>query len=166
MTIPSNKTDSRGFRRTELKPSSHPAGSKRMSLGLPPGGRDTGHRCNSLRTVRWKKGVPRDPMQELPTDKLEQLVLGWPESHRGDLLMSCFVGPGLMPITFLVDTGVHISAIKTEDVVQSGITLSKRRVFIADASGIVQAQTSATVSLQCPGGYNHPGDHGCGIIAT
>ena len=44
-----------------------------------------------------------------------------------------------MPITFLVDTGAHISAIKTEGAVQSSITLSKQCMFVADAFGNVQA---------------------------
>ena len=72
-------------------------------------------------------------------------------SHRGDLLVTCFVGPKQVPVTFLVDTGAQISAIKTEDVIRSGVWLSKQRLFVADAFGTVQAQALATVKLRLSG---------------
>ena len=72
-------------------------------------------------------------------------------SHRGDLLVTCFVGPKQVPVTFLVDTGAQISAMKTEDVIRSGVWLSKQHLFVADAFGNVQAQALATVKLRLSG---------------
>jgi len=52
------------------------------------------------------------------------------ESHRGDLVITCFVEPKLASITFLVDTGAQISAIKTEGAVQSGINFVYKAVYV------------------------------------
>ena len=73
------------------------------------------------------------------------------ENHQGDLLLTCFVEPKLVTIIFLVVAGAQITAIKTEDATQSGITLAKQCLFVADAFGNVHVQTLATVGLQLPG---------------
>lgn len=68
-----------------------------------------------------------------------------------DLLITCIVEPKLIPVTFLVDTGAQISAIKTEDADSAGVTLSRKKIFVADAMGGVHSQTMATVRLRIPG---------------
>lgn len=57
----------------------------------------------------------------------------------------------MIPVTFLVDTGARISAIKTEDADCAGVTLSRKKMFVADAMGGVHSQAVATVRLRLPG---------------
>lgn len=57
----------------------------------------------------------------------------------------------MIAVTFLVGTGEQISAIKTEDPDCADVTLSRRKMFVADAMGGVHSQAMATVRLQLPG---------------
>ena len=51
---------------------------KRTPLAKPLAGRDIPNKRNRLCTQGHQKGIPRDLMVGMPTDKLEKLVTGWP----------------------------------------------------------------------------------------
>ncbi|MCQ4078517.1 hypothetical protein FK519_27460, partial [Klebsiella pneumoniae] len=78
---------------------------------------------------------------------IRQLTMG----SRNDLLIAGIVAPRQIPITFGVDTGAQISAIKRRDAAKCGIQPSKKQSLVADAFGNVQRQPSVSVSLRLPG---------------
>ncbi|KAM6103464.1 uncharacterized protein LJ206_014311 [Theristicus caerulescens] len=79
VSTPSPKSDLKGLRRTEIKPPSHFGNEKRVSFIKLSGGRNIPYKRDSLWTIGCRKGVPQDLMDGLPTDRLEKLVLEWPE---------------------------------------------------------------------------------------
>ncbi|XP_075014577.1 uncharacterized protein LOC142086018 [Calonectris borealis] len=79
VNLPATKTDSRGLRRTGVKMVPRPEGDGKTPLSKPPGGRDIPNKRSSLWAKGWQKGIPRDLMDGLPTDKLEKLVSEWPD---------------------------------------------------------------------------------------
>ncbi|XP_065586477.1 uncharacterized protein LOC136054465 [Cyrtonyx montezumae] len=63
-----------------------PHRSKRFSFSVKPSGRNINHKRNSFWMLGRQKGIPRELMDGLPTDRLEKLVNGWPKqkSERSD----------------------------------------------------------------------------------
>lgn len=67
------------------------------------------------------------------------------KNSKGDLLTTCPIGPYKVPVTFLVDTGAQMSALKVEDASSCGIIPSKKGLFVVGAAGHAQSQKIATV---------------------
>ncbi|XP_052631079.1 LOW QUALITY PROTEIN: uncharacterized protein LOC128136025, partial [Harpia harpyja] len=80
---PATKTDSRGLRWAEVKIVPCPGSDKRTPLAKPLAGRDIPNKRNRLWAQGYQKGIPRDLMDGMPTDKLEKLVTGWPDEGNG-----------------------------------------------------------------------------------
>ncbi|XP_048793816.1 uncharacterized protein LOC125689990 [Lagopus muta] len=74
-------------------PSSKLSGTGRVSLSVKTGRRNIDHKRNCLWILGWKKGVPRDLMNGLPTVRLEKLVNWWPEQKLQNLEESKTPGP-------------------------------------------------------------------------
>ncbi|XP_065592066.1 uncharacterized protein LOC136048350 [Cyrtonyx montezumae] len=79
----SSKFEPRGVRlaaaRLVLRPPSPKLnGTEKLSCPLRTGRRSIDHKRNGLWTLGWKKGIPRNLMDGLTTDRLEMLVTGWP----------------------------------------------------------------------------------------
>ncbi|XP_074996699.1 LOW QUALITY PROTEIN: uncharacterized protein LOC142078063 [Calonectris borealis] len=81
VNLAATKTDPRGLRRAEVKMVPCPEGDGKTPLAKPPGGRDIPNKRSSLWAKGWQKGIPRDLMDGLPTDKLEKLVSEWPDNR-------------------------------------------------------------------------------------
>ncbi|XP_068271174.1 uncharacterized protein [Nyctibius grandis] len=73
------------------------ARSEPKSLQLPPprspSGRNIPNRQNTLWSLGQKEGVPRDLMDGLPTDSLEELVSGWPKKLATKAGYNCILEP-------------------------------------------------------------------------
>ena len=67
------------MRRAEVKIVPCPGNDKRTPLAKSLEGRDIPNKCNILWAQGRQKGIPRDLMDRMPTDKLEKLVTGWPD---------------------------------------------------------------------------------------
>lgn len=67
-----------------------------------------------------------------------------PKNSKGGLLTTtCPIGPHKVPLTFLVDTGAQVSALKVEDASSCGIVPSKKGKFVVGAFGYAQPQKIA-----------------------
>ncbi|XP_015735124.2 LOW QUALITY PROTEIN: uncharacterized protein LOC107322042 [Coturnix japonica] len=78
-----SKFETKGVRRAVANSTPPPIqtrnnGSKGVSFSMKPSGRNIDHKRNNLWTLGWQKGIPRDLMNGLSTDRLERLVNGWP----------------------------------------------------------------------------------------
>ncbi|XP_040434380.1 uncharacterized protein LOC121080427, partial [Falco naumanni] len=75
-----SKPESKVLRRTEMK--APPNKSKETFPVTASGDKDVGSRQKSFWSMGWRKGIPRELMDGLPTEKLGNLVLGWPENPQ------------------------------------------------------------------------------------
>ena len=80
----SSKFEPRGVRLAVASLASRPPsprliGTKKVSSPVKTGTRCIDHKRNGLWTLGWRKGIPRDLMNGLPTVRLEKLVNCWPE---------------------------------------------------------------------------------------
>ncbi|XP_068251410.1 uncharacterized protein [Nyctibius grandis] len=73
----SARWESKSLWSTEIK---SPGSSTRLPPPRSPSRRNIPNRRNTLWSLGQQKGVPRDLMDGLPTDRLEELVSGWPKN--------------------------------------------------------------------------------------
>ncbi|XP_075000612.1 uncharacterized protein LOC142079764 [Calonectris borealis] len=106
VNLPATKKDSRGLRRAKVKMVPRPGGDRRTPLAKPPGGRDIPNKRNSLWSKGWQKGIPRDLMDGLPTDKLEKLVSEWPDKSADKETSSKNTTPSAPSLIDLSETDV------------------------------------------------------------
>lgn len=71
----SSKIDTKGLRRTEVKTPPCPTNGKCQTPPISPGGRNIPNKRQRLWTSGWQKGIPKNLMDGLHTEKLEKLVL-------------------------------------------------------------------------------------------
>ncbi|XP_071657677.1 uncharacterized protein [Patagioenas fasciata] len=93
------KTDPKGLKRTEMRLPPHLGNSKRMSLTRPLSGGDILNKHNNFWTTGWRKDIPGDLMNDLSTDKLEKLILQWPEKFTTTIEASKTLIPSVPPTT-------------------------------------------------------------------
>lgn len=67
------------------------------------------------------------------------------KNSKGDLLTTYPIGPHKVPITFLVDTGAQMSALKVEDASSHGIIPSNKGILMVGAFGHAQPQKISKV---------------------
>lgn len=72
-------------------------------------------------------------------------------SSRGDLLITCPIGPHKTSVTILVDTGAQVSALNIEDASSRRITPSQKSIRVTDGFGNTQTQMTAKVRCWLPG---------------
>ncbi|XP_027528790.1 uncharacterized protein LOC113962193, partial [Neopelma chrysocephalum] len=165
--VPSITTDTKSIRRTECKNTL--ARLQKVTFSSGQGGpTNTGgyrEKKNTLWILGLQKGIPKSLMDGQPTDKLEILIQEWPVkeeslkavpatvpalegsqkgegSQQGEVMGNSSLRPQT-PVTFLIDTGAQVSALKIEDASACGIAPSRKGVFVADAFGNVQPQITA-----------------------
>ena len=73
------------------------------------------------------------------------------ESDKGDLLITFPLGPFKTPVTFLVDTGAQISALRQDVADHNGIVADKKQIWVTDVFGTSQPQATARVKCWLPG---------------
>ncbi|XP_052520677.1 uncharacterized protein LOC128071716 [Tympanuchus pallidicinctus] len=78
------RPEAKGVRRAVVNPTPLPSnlvhnGFKGASFSVKPSGRNIDHKRNGFWTLGWQKGIPRELMDGLSTDRLEKLVNWWPK---------------------------------------------------------------------------------------
>ena len=61
------------------------------------------------------------------------------------------LGPFKTPVTFLVDTGAQMSALRTDVANRNGIIADKKQIWVTDIFGSSQPQPTAKVKCWLPG---------------
>jgi len=72
-------------------------------------------------------------------------------SNKGGLLITVVVGPKRRPVTFLMDTGAQITALRQVEAEQRGISVPHRQLMVSDALGKTQTVPMTTVTLWLSG---------------
>lgn len=85
----SSKIDPKGLKRREVKSPPRLTNGKPQTHPTCLGGRNIPNKRQGLWTLGWQKGVPKDLMDGVPTDKLEKLVLEWSEKNPMGLKEKC-----------------------------------------------------------------------------
>lgn len=73
---------------------------------------------------------------------------------KGDLLITIAVGPKKRPVTFLIDTGAQIPALRRTKAEQCGISAPSKNLIVLNAFGKTQSMPMTPATLWLPGEEN------------